>query len=242
MKDVSKFAGKTRYSIDDLLEILAILRSPESCPWDREQNHKSIRRDFLEECYEAIEAIDTDNTALLQEELGDVLLQVVFHSEIERELGHFDFADVVSGIAEKMVVRHPHVFSDVQADTTDAVLKNWDQIKRETKRQKSNREVLESVSPAMPALMRAQKVRKKAAKMGGPCRKQRRSRRRLRPLSCRCRRKTAQSSSAARFSTLRRWRSSSAWTRSARFLTPAARILRISRRKNKAARIRRAGS
>ena len=166
MKDVSKFAGKTRYSIDDLLEILAILRSPEGCPWDREQNHKSIRRDFLEECYEAIEAIDTDNTALLQEELGDVLLQVVFHSEIERELGHFDFADVVSGIAEKMVVRHPHVFSDVQADTTDAVLKNWDQIKRETKRQKSNREVLESVSPAMPALMRAQKVRKKAAKMG----------------------------------------------------------------------------
>ena len=166
MKDVSKFAGKTRYSIDDLLEILAILRSPEGCPWDREQNHKSIRRDFLEECYEEIEAIDTDNTALLQEELGDVLLQVVFHSEIERELGHFDFADVVSGIAEKMVVRHPHVFSDVQADTTDAVLKNWDQIKRETKRQKSNREVLESVSPAMPALMRAQKVRKKAAKMG----------------------------------------------------------------------------
>ena len=166
MKDVSKFAGKTRYSIDDLLEILAILRSPEGCPWDREQDHKSIRRDFLEECYEAIEAIDTDNTALLQEELGDVLLQVVFHSEIERELGHFDFADVVSGIAEKMVVRHPHVFSDVQADTTDAVLKNWDQIKRETKRQKSNREVLESVSPAMPALMRAQKVRKKAAKMG----------------------------------------------------------------------------
>ena len=166
MKDVSKFAGKTRYSIDDLLEILAILRSPEGCPWDREQDHKSIRRDFLEECYEAIEAIDTDNTALLQEELGDVLLQVVFHSEIERELGHFDFADVVSGIAEKMVVRHPHVFSDVQADTTDAVLKNWDQIKRETKRQKSNREVLERVSPAMPALMRAQKVRKKAAKMG----------------------------------------------------------------------------
>src|SRR5699024_6726280 len=121
---------------------------------------------FLEECYEAIEAIDTDDTALLREELGDVLLQVVFHSEIECERGHFDFADVVSDIAEKMVVRHPHVFADVQAETTDAVLKNWDQIKRETKRQKSDREVLESVSPAMPALMRAQKVRKKAAKMG----------------------------------------------------------------------------
>ena len=166
MKDVSKFVGKTRYSIDDLVEILKILRSPEGCPWDREQDHKSIRRDFLEECYEAIEAIDTDDTALLREELGDVLLQVVFHSEIECERGHFDFADVVSDIAEKMVVRHPHVFADVQAETTDAVLKNWAQIKRETKRQKSDREVLESVSPAMPALMRAQKVRKKAAKMG----------------------------------------------------------------------------
>ena len=90
MKDVSKFVGKTRYSIDDLVEILKILRSPEGCPWDREQDHKSIRRDFLEECYEAIEAIDTDDTALLREELGDVLLQVVFHSEIECERGHFD--------------------------------------------------------------------------------------------------------------------------------------------------------
>lgn len=166
MKDVSKFVGKARYTVEDLLEILTILRSPQGCPWDREQDHKSIRRDFLEECYEAIEAIDTDNTELLREELGDVLLQVAFHSEIEREQGHFDFADVVSGVAEKMVVRHPHVFADTKADTTDQVLSNWDQIKRETKKQKSNREVLESVSPAMPALMRAQKVRKKAAGMG----------------------------------------------------------------------------
>lgn len=166
MKDIAKFVGKERYTVEDLLEIITILRSPEGCPWDREQNHKSIRRDFLEECYEAIEAIDTDNTELLREELGDVLLQVVFHSEIEREAGHFDFSDVVSGVAEKMVVRHPHVFADTEADTTAQVLSNWDKIKRETKRQKTNREVLESVSPAMPALMRAQKVRKKAAGMG----------------------------------------------------------------------------
>ncbi|MGN0478803.1 MAG: nucleoside triphosphate pyrophosphohydrolase [Hominenteromicrobium sp.] len=166
MKDVAKFVGKERYTIEDLLEIITILRSPEGCPWDREQDHKSIRRDFLEECYEAIEAIDTDNTELLREELGDVLLQVVFHSEIEREAGRFDFSDVVSGVAEKMVVRHPHVFADTEADTTAQVLSNWDKIKRETKRQKTNREVLESVSPAMPALMRAQKVRKKAAGMG----------------------------------------------------------------------------
>lgn len=166
MKDVSKFVGKERYTVEDLVEILRILRSPEGCPWDREQDHKSIRRDFLEECYEAIEAIDTADPVLLREELGDVLLQVVFHSQIECEEGRFDFYDVVSDVAEKMVVRHPHVFADVEADTTDEVLTNWDQIKRETKKQKSDREVLESVSPAMPALMRAQKVRKKAAKMG----------------------------------------------------------------------------
>lgn len=166
MKAVSKFAGKDRYSVEDLVEILKALRAPDGCPWDREQDHKSIRRDFLEECYEAIEAIDTENPVLLREELGDVLLQIVFHSTIEEEEGRFDFYDVVSDVAEKMVVRHPHVFADTKADTTEEVLTNWDQIKRETKQQKTNREVLASVSPAMPALMRAQKVRKKAAKMG----------------------------------------------------------------------------
>ena len=166
MKDVSKFAGKDRYSVEDLVEILHVLRSPEGCPWDREQDHKSIRRDFLEECYEAIEAIDNADPVLLREELGDVLLQVVFHSTIEDEEGRFNFYDVVSDVAEKMVVRHPHVFADTKADTTEEVLTNWDQIKRETKQQESDRAVLQSVSPAMPALMRAQKVRKKAAKMG----------------------------------------------------------------------------
>ena len=153
--------------IERLHEIMTRLRDPlNGCPWDREQDHKSIRRDFLEECYEAIEAIDTANPVLLREELGDVLLQIVFHSTIEEEEGRFDFYDVVSDVAEKMVVRHPHVFADTKADTAEEVLTNWDQIKRETKQQKSDREVLNSVSPAMPALMRAQKVRKKAAKMG----------------------------------------------------------------------------
>lgn len=166
MKDVSKFVGKERYTLEDLLEIITILRSPEGCPWDREQDHKSIRRDFLEECYEAVEAIDAESPEMLREELGDVLFQVAFHSELEREAGRFDFADIVHDVAQKMVVRHPHVFADTEADTTAQVLTNWDKIKRETKKQKSNREVLESVSPAMPALMRAQKVRKKAAGMG----------------------------------------------------------------------------
>lgn len=166
MKDASKYVNKTRYTLEDLLEIISILRAPGGCPWDREQDHKSIRRDFLEECYEAVEAIDTENPVLLREELGDVLLQVVFHSDIEREAGRFTFADVVSDVAEKMVVRHPHVFADAEADTTDAVLRNWDKIKRETKQQKTDREVLISVSPAMPSLMRSQKVLKKAAALG----------------------------------------------------------------------------
>ena len=166
MKVAADFVGKEKYSVEDLVDILKVLRSPEGCPWDREQDHKSIRRDFLEECYEAIEAINTADPVLLREELGDVLLQLVFHSTIEEEAGRFDFYDVVSDVAEKMVVRHPHVFADVKADTSEEVLTNWDQIKRETKKQKSDREVLRSISPAMPALMRAQKVRKKAAKMG----------------------------------------------------------------------------
>ncbi len=166
MKVAADFVGKEKYSVEDLVDILKVLRSPEGCPWDREQDHKSIRRDFLEECYEAIEAIDTADPVLLREELGDVLLQLVFHSTIEEEEGRFDFYDVVSDVAEKMVVRHPHVFADASADTAEEVLTNWDQIKRETKKQQSDREVLRSISPAMPALMRAQKVRKKAAKMG----------------------------------------------------------------------------
>lgn len=166
MKAALKYVGKSRYTLEDLKEIITILRAPDGCPWDREQDHKSIRRDFLEECYEAIEAIDTEDPVLLREELGDVLFQVAFHSELEREAGRFDLDDVISDVAAKMVQRHPHVFADVTADTTEQVLTNWDQIKRETKKQKSDREVLESVTPAMPALMRTQKVLKKAAKMG----------------------------------------------------------------------------
>ncbi len=152
MKAALKYVGKSRYTLEDLKEIITILRAPDGCPWDREQDHKSIRRDFLEECYEAIEAIDTEDPVLLR--------------ELEREAGRFDLDDVISDVAAKMVQRHPHVFADVTADTTEQVLTNWDQIKRETKKQKSDREVLESVTPAMPALMRTQKVLKKAAKMG----------------------------------------------------------------------------
>ena len=118
MKAALKYVGKSRYTLEDLKEIITILRAPDGCPWDREQDHKSIRRDFLEECYEAIEAIDTEDPVLLREELGDVLFQVAFHSELEREAGRFDLDDVISDVAAKMVQRHPHVFAEVTADTT----------------------------------------------------------------------------------------------------------------------------
>ncbi|MCM1023111.1 MAG: nucleoside triphosphate pyrophosphohydrolase [Prevotella sp.] len=160
------FRFKEKYDINDLLEIMRILRSENGCPWDKEQDHKSIRKDFIEETYEAVEAIDTENSELLLEELGDVLLQVVFHSRIEEERGGFDFGDVADGICQKLIVRHPHVFGDVTAETSSEVLKNWNNIKQQTKGQETYCETLESVSPALPALMRAQKVGQRAARAG----------------------------------------------------------------------------
>lgn len=160
------FDFKTKYSMADLLQIMRILRSPDGCPWDREQTHQSIRSCFIEETYEAVEAIDTDDTELLKEELGDVLLQVLFHSQIEAESGSFDFSDVVDGIAKKMIVRHPHVFGDTVVKNSDDVLVNWDAIKKKTKSQTTQTEVLQSVSVALPALMRSAKVQQKAAKVG----------------------------------------------------------------------------
>ena len=161
-----EFQRKDHYNIDDLLEIMKILRSPEGCPWDREQTHESIRQNFIEETYEAIEAIDTKDTELLKEELGDVLMQVVFHALMEEEAGKFDFSDVADGVCHKLIIRHPHVFGNVVAADSDQVLKNWDAIKMETKAQKTQSEVMDSVSKALPALMRSQKVQKKAAKAG----------------------------------------------------------------------------
>lgn len=157
---------KNKYSINDFISVVHRLRAPGGCPWDMEQTHKSIRRDFLEETYEAIEAIDCEDPAMLREELGDVLLQVVFHCIIEEEENRFTFDDVVNDITEKMIVRHPHVFADTKVGGVDDVLTNWDSIKKETKGQKSDKEMLQSVSKAMPALMRNQKVQKKAGKLG----------------------------------------------------------------------------
>lgn len=160
------FKEKENYKFNDLIEIVKILRSPSGCPWDREQTHKSIRSNFIEETYEAVEAIDTDDKELLKEELGDVLLQVVLHSEIESEEKGFTIDDVCDGICKKLIIRHPHVFGSVDADTTEQVLKNWDAIKMKTKSQKSQTQAMNSVSRALPSLMRSAKIQQKAAKSG----------------------------------------------------------------------------
>ncbi len=161
-----EFQKKDHYNVNDLIEIMKMLRQPDGCPWDREQTHESIRQNFIEETYEAVEAIDTKDTELLKEELGDVLMQVVFHSLMEEEAGNFDFSDVADGVCQKLIIRHPHVFGNVVADDSEQVLKNWDAIKMQTKSQKTQSEAMESVSKALPALMRSQKVQKKAAKAG----------------------------------------------------------------------------
>ena len=161
-----EYQQKEHYSIGDLLDIVRLLRGEGGCPWDIEQTHKSIKRDLIEEACEAIEAIDLEDSDLLCEELGDVLLQVVFHCRIEEENSSFSFDDVCDGICKKLIVRHPHVFGDVKVGSTDDVLKNWDSIKMKTKGQETYTETLESVAKSLPALMRAQKVGKRAAKAG----------------------------------------------------------------------------
>lgn len=163
---IEDFQRKEKYNTDDLLRIMALLRSPEGCPWDKVQTHESIRKSFIEETYEVIEAIDKKDASLLCEELGDVLLQVVFHAQIEAENGVFDYADVVNGIAQKLVERHPHVFGDVVADTPEAVAVNWEKIKSQTKQRNTVSEKMDAVPRQLPALMRAHKIQKAAAKVG----------------------------------------------------------------------------
>ena len=161
------FLCKDRYGWEDFLQIIRILRAPGGCPWDAEQTHQSIRRNFLEETYEALDALDRDDPEGLCEELGDVLMQVVFHSVIEEERGRFTADDVVNGVAQKMVYRHPHVFGGgMQADTSEQVLTNWEILKRQEKGQQSTADAIEAVPHTLPALWRAEKTVSKAAKAG----------------------------------------------------------------------------
>ena len=155
--------GKGEYSFDDLVLIVMILRGEGGCPWDIEQTHKSLRRDFIEETYEVIEAIDTENPVLLREELGDVLLQIVFHADIEREEGRFDITGVANDICAKLIHRHPHVFGEVEVKDAAEVLRNWDKRKGVEKQRVTHTDKLRSIPPMLPALMRAQKVGKKAS-------------------------------------------------------------------------------
>jgi tetrapyrrole methylase family protein/MazG family protein len=160
------FPEKETYTLDDLRKLVRILRAEDGCPWDREQTHASIRRDFLEETYEAVEAIDRDDPVLLREELGDVLFQVLFHAQIEEENGRFTLDQVITDVTRKMVIRHPHVFSGLSVSGSGQVLDNWETIKNTVKGTQSSTETLQLVPETFPALMRADKLLKRADKAG----------------------------------------------------------------------------
>ncbi len=147
-----------------LLKIMEILRSPQGCPWDQEQDHKTIKNNLIEESYEVLEAIDLEDAGLLKEELGDLLLQIVFHSQLEQEKSVFNFSDVAQTIGDKLIRRHPHVFGDVNAPDTETVLKNWNEIKKKEKPERKG--FFDGIPTIFPALMRSQEVQKKAAKTG----------------------------------------------------------------------------
>lgn len=161
---------KKNYSYEEFVEIIRKLRSKDGCPWDREQTHESLKSCLIEEAYEVIEGIDllekTKDPANLCEELGDVLLQVVMHSVIAEEEKNFTIQDVINGISEKMVRRHPHVFGDVVAETSSEVLENWEEIKKKEKEETSVSEGLARIPRAFPPTMRAAKVQKKVEKAG----------------------------------------------------------------------------
>ena len=161
-----EFKAKEKYSVSDLISIMALLRGEGGCPWDREQDHLTIRKNLIEEAYEVVEAIDAGDPEMLREELGDLLLQVVFHSRISEEEGDFSIEEVADGICRKLIHRHPHIFSDVVVKDSGEVLENWDAIKKQEKGQKTASDTLHSVPKVLPALMRSRKVAKRAADHG----------------------------------------------------------------------------
>ena len=160
---MNAYPQKEHYTADDLLAILAILRDPENgCPWDKVQTHTSIRMNFLEEAYEAVDAIDLDDPELLCEELGDVLMQVGFHTQIEQEAGRFTWQQVCDGVCRKLIDRHPHIFGG------DTSIKDWDALKNKEKGRTTLADELNTVPATLPALMRAQKLQKRAVRCGVP--------------------------------------------------------------------------
>lgn len=159
-------AQRSRFDLDDLLQVMTRLRAPDGCPWDREQTHESLLTYLLEECYEYIGAVRDGDTAHMYDELGDVLLQVVFHAEIARQHGDFAFTDITTAIVQKMVERHTHIFADAKADTADQVLTNWDALKRKQRGLHTVADAMADISTGLSPLMRADKVQRKAAKVG----------------------------------------------------------------------------
>ena len=151
-------------NLEKLVDIIAVLRSENGCKWDREQTHKSLRPNMLEEAYEAVDAIDDGDIANLREELGDVLLQVVLHAQIAKDNGEFDIEDVAKELSAKLIHRHPHVFGNQKVESTQDILDNWDKLKKEEKTYRKS--VLDGVSRSQSALMAAQKISKKVVKVG----------------------------------------------------------------------------
>ncbi|MEG2660861.1 MAG: nucleoside triphosphate pyrophosphohydrolase [Oscillospiraceae bacterium] len=164
---VVEFNQKASYDISDLLQIVALLRKPDGgCPWDIKQTHESIKMNFIEETYEAADAIEQKDAHLLCEELGDVLLQIALHAQMEAEKASFTFSDVCDGICKKLIYRHPHVFGDVTASTSAEVLHNWEVLKRAEKGRQAVADNLNSVPKNLPALIRAEKLGKRAGDYG----------------------------------------------------------------------------
>jgi tetrapyrrole methylase family protein/MazG family protein len=155
-------------SLESFQEIIAHLRAPDGCPWDKEQDHQSLRPNLLEECYEALEAIDADDPVAMQEELGDLLLQIVLHAQIASEFGEFTMSDVIQGIYTKIVKRHPHVFEDLDLDEADAVIQNWERIKAHERENNGEEDkgLLDGVPSALPSLTQADTYQKRAARVG----------------------------------------------------------------------------
>ena len=154
------------YTVDDLRNIMARLRGENGCPWDRVQTHESLKRSMIEECYEAIEALDNHDDKMFSNELGDCLLQIVFHARIAEERGAFNFDDVVNEICTKLISRHTHIFGEAKADNAEEALAEWEKQKKSEKGLKSFTDALKDVPKNFPALIRAEKVQKKAAKAG----------------------------------------------------------------------------
>lgn len=160
------FELKDKYNVCDLKALVAVLRGEGGCPWDIEQTHESIRRNFLEEAYEVAEAIDEGSPEHLKEELGDVLLQVIFHAGIEEDAGRFTLDDAADAECRKMIFRHPHIFGSERFETSDEVLDMWEDVKKIEKKYDSDTAVLRSVAKSLPGTWRAEKVQSKAEKAG----------------------------------------------------------------------------